>query len=311
MESDPGKFSLWHHIGGTIYYDDGGSSALSPLPAGELPMASDVEHKSIGNAPKSKADLLAQLKALCRENAELSEANRTLKKEITERTRVQNKRKRAQQRLLENSLAVHERDRQLMAYELHDGLVQDVTAALLHLEALRGKLDIADGKTGERLDMILKILRQAIVEARQVISGLRPPILDELGVVAAIAHLIDEQCEPGGPEILFVHDIKQGRMGPLLERTLFRIVQEALANIKHHSQAEKAHVQLTQEPDHVRLAVSDTGIGFDPMSVPDNRFGLQGIRKRAELLRGRARIDSAPGKGTRITVLLPISPVDR
>lgn len=212
----------------------------------------------------------------------------------------------AERRFLEYALAVHERDRQLIAYELHDGLVQVISASLMYLEALTRRLPTMDDKAAEDFDVVARMLREAMKEARLVISGLRPPILDEQGAVAAIEYLIHEQVGFGAPPIAFEHDVTWKRLDSLLEAMLFRIVQEALTNLRTHSQATQGKVTLHERDGCIRLVIADDGVGFAPKKVADNRFGLQGIRKRVALLRGRMVIDSAPGMGTRLTIELPI-----
>jgi PAS domain S-box-containing protein len=213
---------------------------------------------------------------------------------------------RAERRFLEYALAVHERDRQLIAYELHDGLVQVISASLMYLEALTRRLPPMDEKATEDFESVVRMLREAMKEARLVISGLRPPILDEQGVVAAIEYLIHEQVGFGAPPIEYEHEVSWKRLDSLLEAMLFRIVQEALTNLRTHSQASHGKVALSESEGLIRVTISDDGVGFAPQKVADNRFGLQGIRKRVALLRGRVEINSAPGKGTRLTIELPI-----
>ncbi|MDZ4782541.1 MAG: PAS domain-containing protein [Planctomycetia bacterium] len=211
-----------------------------------------------------------------------------------------------ERRFLEYALAVHERDRQLIAYELHDGLVQEISASLMYLESLALRLTGIDDKSRDDFATVVQMLRDAMQEARLVISGLRPPILDEQGVVAAIEYLVHEQVGFGAPPIAFTHEVSWKRLDSLLEAMLFRIVQEALTNLRTHSQAERGEVTLHEANGRIRLTISDDGVGFSPRKVSENRFGLQGIRKRVALLRGRIDIDSAPGKGTRLTIELPI-----
>ncbi len=211
-----------------------------------------------------------------------------------------------ERRFLEYALAVHERDRQLIAYELHDGLVQEISASLMYLEALALRLTGLDDKSQNDFATVVQMLRDAMQEARLVISGLRPPILDEQGVVAAIEYLIHEQMGFGAPPIAFTHDVSWKRLDSLLEAMLFRIVQEALTNLRTHGQAQSGEVTLHEVNGRIRLTISDDGVGFAPSKVSENRFGLQGIRKRVALLRGRVDIHSAPGKGTRLTIELPI-----
>jgi signal transduction histidine kinase len=213
-----------------------------------------------------------------------------------------------EQNFLRGLLKAHERDRQLMAYEIHDGLVQDMTAGVWHLESLSQAIRNLNKQDSETMELALGLLRRSIGEARRLLSGLRPPILDEAGVVLAIQYLVAEQSVPGKLDIHFSHDVHFDRLDSLLEGTLFRIVQESLNNIKRHSRAVLAEVRLTQTGDRIQLLVRDFGCGFRLEDVPTDRFGLQGIRKRAALVGGHAEIDTAPGRGTRITVDLPLTP---
>ena len=223
-------------------------------------------------------------------------------------------RKQAEERLLQEQdflrglLKAHERDRQLMAYEIHDGLVQDMTAGVWHLESLSQAIGNLNKQDADTLELALGLLRRSIGEARRLLSGLRPPILDEAGVVLAIQYLVAEQSAPGKLDIHFSHDVQFDRLDSLLEGTIFRIVQESLNNIKRHSKAALGEVRLTQTGDRMQLLVRDFGCGFRLEDVPTDRFGLQGIRKRAALVGGHAEIDTAPGRGTRITVDLPLTP---
>ena len=134
-------------------------------------------------------------------------------------------------------------------------------------------------------------------------------ILDEFGVVAAIDHFIHETMASEEVQILFVHEIRFNRLASPLETALFRVVQEAVTNAIQHSQSNVVHVELGVRDGLVQVAVRDGGIGFDPTQVEaQQRFGLRGIRERARLLGGQARIESAPGRGTHIAVKFPLVP---
>lgn len=233
--------------------------------------------------------------------ADLVGANIQLQQEIARREQVESA-LRNEREFLEYLLHLSENDRKLIAYEIHDGLVQYVTAAAMHLDSFTHSLP--DAVARDNLDTSLKLLRDALAEARRLISGLRPPILDEAGVVTAIAYLVNEQSDDCRVE--FTADVTFDRLPPLIESALFRICQEALTNIRKHSRAKHAQVALTQDNDLLRLSISDDGVGFDPATVTPRSFGLQGIRERSRLLGGQATIDSSPGRGTRIEVELPI-----
>lgn len=213
----------------------------------------------------------------------------------------------AEQLRMRQMLSAHERYTRLIAYEIHDGLVQDVTGALMHLEAIRQKQPPAAGSIADEFDLCLRLLRDSIDEARRLISGLRPPIIDEQGLVASLQYLVSEQLARSDIDIQFTCDVQFEKLEALLETTLFRVAQEALTNVRRHSHAKRAVVRLTQHGDRVQLEVRDWGIGFDPARVADHRFGIYGITERVRILRGEACIESAPGEGTRVFVDLPIA----
>lgn len=156
------------------------------------------------------------------------------------------------------------------------------------------------------LDDVLRLIRESVAEARRLIGGLRPPILDESGIVAAIEYLCAERGQSGQSQIEFVPRVQFSRLAAPMEVALFRIVQECLNNASRHSQSPKIRVELSQLENRVRLTVQDWGLGFNPQEVKGERFGLRGIRERVRLLGGTADINSAPGKGTIISVELPL-----
>jgi PAS domain S-box-containing protein len=210
-----------------------------------------------------------------------------------------------EQDFLRAMITAHERDRQLLAYEVHDGLVQYITAAVWHVESVleNGTLDEASRKT---LTDSQGFLRTAMIEARRVMSGLRPPVLDERGIVPALEYLVAENTTTEGPRIDLACDVRFRRLDPLLEGTLFRIVQESLNNVRKHSGATAVTIQLAEQSNRLLLTIVDNGCGFEAGKTPRDRFGLQGILKRAELLGGSATIQSEPGCGAKLTVELPL-----
>ncbi len=223
--------------------------------------------------------------------------------DINERKQSE-ERLRAEQTFLKQLIRAHEHDRQLMAYEIHDGVVQYISAGLMHLESLAAEKSLSP-KEQAALELAIDLARRSVAEGRRVMSGLRPPILDEEGIVLAISYLAAEQSSPGELEVEFRHDVSFDRLDSLLEGTLFRIAQEALTNVRRHSQARRAEVLLVERGARIHLQICDSGIGFDPARVPDDRFGLKGILKRAELFGGVARITSQPGEGTTVSVEVP------
>jgi len=209
--------------------------------------------------------------------------------------------------VLRRLLEIQERERQLVSYEIHDGLAQYLAGAIMHFQAWEQALGDHEGRAELREGM--RLLQAAADESRRLIGGLRPPALDELGIVEAIESLVaDARAEV--PHVAFEHALPGSRLPPALETTIFRIVQEALSNVRKHAAAKQATVEVTREGRGVRIRVQDDGRGFDPASVPEDRFGLEGIRQRSRLFGGEPRIESAPGRGTTVEVVFP-APLDQ
>lgn len=219
---------------------------------------------------------------------------------------------RAERHALQQMLRTQEKERQLVSYEIHDGLAQYQAGAIMQLEACLHGLEM---RQDAQLDSVvrscaegLRLMRAAAAEARRLINGLRPPMLDELGIEEAVESLV-ERMRGVVPAIEFVRPHPLPRLDPDVETAVFRIIQESLSNIRKHAAARTVRVVAEKRgAGDIGIVVSDDGAGFDPQSVPTGRFGLEGIRQRARLFGREATITSAPGKGTRIEVTLPFFP---
>ena len=208
---------------------------------------------------------------------------------------------------LRRLLEMHEQNRKLVAYEIHDGLVQTLVAARMLLEGAKPVVDKHGSDSDkESCQTGLQLLGHVVDQARVLMGGQRPLILDERGLLAAIEYLVHEGEKCGGAKIGFTHDAQFTRLASPLETAVFRIVQESLANAARHSQSEEIRIELDQHDDWIRVTIEDWGTGFAIENVAQSCFGLEGIRERARLFGGEANIDSTPGKGTRITVELPV-----
>ncbi len=216
----------------------------------------------------------------------------------------------AEERLLRRLLNLHEKERQLIAHDIHDGFVQFVTGAKMILESVRYKLQQREDENLPQVDKVSDLMSEAISEARRMIGDLRPIIIDERGVVDAIKYLIADLERKDELSVEFAHEVTFKRLDPMLEGALFRIVQEALTNVNRHSGAQHASVHLTQQQDQVQLEIQDQGVGFDIEKVPADRFGIRGIRERARLFGGTSEIQSQPGAGTKISVQVPVATAD-
>ncbi|MFM8891075.1 MAG: ATP-binding protein [Planctomycetia bacterium] len=248
------------------------------------------EEYAVHVGPVHAADGVAAVVVCCEDISSLRASERNL-----ERKRL----------VLRRLIDIQERERQLVSYDIHDGLTQYLTAAMLHLEACEHAASGIPALAGD-LREGLRLLRAATDEARRLISGLRPPALDELGIVEAVESLVGES-RADVPNVAFSHDLPAGRLPADVETTVFRIVQESLSNVRRHARAKAASIRL-ESPDArtVRIVVHDDGVGFDPAHVPHERFGIEGIRQRASLIGGTASITSRPGRGTTVLVTLPL-----
>jgi signal transduction histidine kinase len=198
-------------------------------------------------------------------------------------------------------------DRELLAYDIHDGLAQYLAGAAMHLEACdRSRLDEV---TAAEVTEALRLIRKADREARRLMEGARPPALDDAGLWSALAAIAID-ARRGGTDVRISLPERQPPVPETTAAAVYRIVHEAVANALQHAAAHTIDVEISQtpdalHPDGLRIHVSDDGRGFDPEQVPTDRLGLEGIRRRATLLGGTARIESRPGAGATIDVVLP------
>ena len=197
-----------------------------------------------------------------------------------------------------------EDERLRIARELHDETAQELVQLVRKIE----KLSVNDGSAEE----LLQLARGTLRSVRRFSSNLRPPVLDDLGLVAAIETATEatDSRLPGGTQLRVTGRAR--RLDSPLELALFRIAQEALRNVEKHAGANRATVDLDFGEDSVRLTIVDDGQGFSaPGSIPDlarlGKLGLIGMKERAELVDGSFEVQSAPGKGTRILVSVTLA----
>lgn len=213
----------------------------------------------------------------------------------------------AERQRLTELLAAAERDRQLFAYELHDGIVQDLTAAAMLLESAGEQAMFASTESRAGHERGLQMLRECIGEARRVVEGIltaRAP--DERGLVAALEELVARFRTQRGLNCTLIADEATIELPCEVRHALVRIAQEALSNVARHAAGSRAEVRLQWRGDELELCIADNGPGFDPAQVAEGRFGLSGLRARATAIGGKLTIDSGAGQGTRVVVRLPL-----
>ena len=213
-------------------------------------------------------------------------------------------------------LAVQEDERRRVAYDIHDGLAQTAAAAHHHLQAFARHHPPGSSRGLEELDEALELVRDVVGEARQLIHDLRPTVLDDFGLAAAVRLQVDT-LKSEGWDVELEDELGNERLPPEVETTLFRVAQEALTNVRKHTQTTRVRVALDRLGSAVRLLVSDEGGGFLPDETartngPGERVGLSGMRERVSLLGGRFELHSEPGSGTTVTaeVELPVTRED-
>jgi signal transduction histidine kinase len=215
---------------------------------------------------------------------------------------LQQERKRA----VQSVLRVTEAERSRLAAELHDGPVQQLTALLYGLELARHHVrrDSAVA-AGQLLASLEEKATGEINELRRLMTQLRPPVLDELGLVSALRNQ-GRTFESASGVRCAIDTESELRLAPELETVLYRVTQESLTNVSKHANASKVNISLAAVDGHVRLLIRDDGVGFNPLEATaleaQGHFGLTNMRERVEMVGGTLLVDSSPGRGTTIAV---------
>jgi len=206
-------------------------------------------------------------------------------------------------RFAEELVAVQEHERQRIARDLHDGVSQRLASLGFHLSAAAESLGRDDEAAAAGIEQARALGVAALDEARAAIHGLRPPVLDDLGLVAGFHSLA--RSVPGVR--VAVEADPELSVPPHVELSLFRITQEALQNITKHSGADEAWISLRRRANRLVLEVADNGVGHtppEPRSAADS-YGMQTMRERADMVGGTVRVQPRPGGGTTVLFTVP------
>lgn len=208
-------------------------------------------------------------------------------------------------------LKAQEEERQRIAYELHDDTIQILLVIVRRLKSLLSEVytQLNDKNRGEA-DWISNAILGVSESIRRISRALRPSILDDVGLVPAINWLVAQTMDDTMEYEVTLNGIER-KLPSDIEVQIFRILQESLNNVKRHSNAKNLWVELSFKSDVVEVRVRDNGIGFSLPSklsalISDGKLGLAGIRQRASFIGGTLSIDSEPGKGTLVSLILPI-----
>ncbi|MBE3575733.1 MAG: sensor histidine kinase [Firmicutes bacterium] len=278
-----------------------------------LPLAAEAAGTGGGSGLAGMALVnAALLLGLAGLSGHLAELARRQRQALLQANRRLRQKEAARRQLLDRLVTAQEEERQRIARELHDETGQALSALILGLDLARQSLPDGAQSARQRLENLRSSAEQSLREIHQLIFDLRPSILDDLGLVPAVRWDMKNRLGPAGIQADFHCELGEQRLPPSVEVACFRIVQEALTNILKYAQATQVRVQLRSDGDALVLEIADNGVGFDPASLVAQRrrggrcLGLLGIQERAALLGGKATIDSAPGRGTRLNVLLPL-----
>jgi signal transduction histidine kinase len=211
--------------------------------------------------------------------------------------------------LVQHLITAQEEERKRIARELHDETSQSLTALKLGLKAMEQTTSPAGIQELSR--ELRQMLGATLDEITAISRNLRPSVLDDMGLQAALARLIEESSHRIGKKIIYKHEgLVDKRFPAYIETAVYRIVQEAVTNSLKYAQAENIFVSVSYQQNQLKAIVADDGIGFDPAAVldgniPQKGFGLFGMQERATLIDGTLQIDAATGQGTTITVTVP------
>lgn len=241
--------------------------------------------------------------------AQLSVTNGELRQEITERKRAEHALERSREELRELatiSSRAREEERRRLSRELHDEIAQSLAALKVDMQMLEQKLDATNKPVADRLSSMQQAVDDMIGATRRLASDLRPSMLDDLGLVPACRWLVESFQRRHRIRCELTIAPEHFELPEPFASTVYRVLQECLANVARHANASVVQVLLVYEAPTVQLSVRDDGIGFDP-SHPrkDLSFGLVGLRERAYLVRGSLSIDSSPETGTLIELTIP------
>ncbi len=223
-------------------------------------------------------------------------------------------RERAHELFVEQVIEAQEIERRRLAGDIHDGISQRLVTLSYRLDAAARAVSNDPDEASAQLEAARELAGLTLQETRVAISGLRPPVLDDLGLSGGLASLARSI-----PQLTIELDLAETRLPEHIELALYRIAQEGLQNVVKHAAATTVRLRfaITADPDTARLEIVDDGVGFDTFEHPVGGdemggYGVLSMAERAELVGGRLNIRSRPGAGTAVTATIPIpSPAAR
>lgn len=240
--------------------------------------------------------------------------NAELEHRVAERTEQIRKSQQRVERLLKKVISTEEEERKRIARGLHDEILQDLSAILIKMDICRldpGQINAV------KIDEMKSIILKTVDDVHNVIQNMRPLILDDFGLDAAIVWLLDKHLGTKGINYyLGVDNFSKKRFATRVEITLFRIAQESIINIARHAEAKNVLITLAADERSVSICIEDDGRGFDAQEILKHPvetrrgLGILGMMERASLMEGKLVVHSVPGEGTRLSVRVPLHPLE-
>jgi signal transduction histidine kinase len=294
-------------IGGPVYYTMAGMTLLYMV-------LTAFVAKRINATTRQLLEMKEHLSFMVEER---TKSNLKLQQEITVRKKAEEllRASEAQLKLLSSRIiSTQEEERRRIACELHDSIGQTLAAMKYWVEVLIAPETSSDhDQAMKNLQMFVPILQNSITETRAIYMGLRPTMLDSIGVVAALGWLRQEFCNlHPNQHVELSFDIQENEIPETLKIVIFRIAQESLNNVAKHSGAEWVDLSLARDAASIKLVIKDDGAGTEVEPFPNSvecgsGIGLRGMQERAEVAGGTFSFQSAPGQGTTITAVWPVA----
>lgn len=277
------------------------NAAAQVMARGDL--SNPIEIGAQDEVAELASGLDAMRRALLSASRRLAEVNSELEAKVNERTARLNE-------VLQKVLSAQEDERRRLARELHDEQGQALGAVSISLDRLSRLLGGASTQVKAELEEARNMTSALLQETRRLIYDLRPSVLDDMGLEAAIRWSAETHLARTGMEVSVSASLTQGHLAAAIETAVFRVVQEAIVNIERHAGAQHAAIALEEREGSLTVKVWDDGRGFDAAFVeshPESSgVGIEGMRERVRLIGGTLDIVSAPGKGTALTVKVPL-----
>lgn len=211
---------------------------------------------------------------------------------------------------LRDIINAQEQERHRLSRELHDDTAQGLIDSGHAIDEMLESSPHLSKHLAASLRSLREDIDETLEKTRRAIQGLQPPLLDEIGIKPALLWQCDSLSEESGIEVVIDIDLPEKRLTQEAKMVLFRVTQEALANVKRHSRASRAELELKANENRVTLTISDNGIGFIPISRgklrSQGKSGLVGIQERVSLVSGSFDLRTKPGQGTMVRVELPL-----